>query len=271
MCCLIIFPVSEFKLIAFFVERKEHLVLSSLHFSYLERVRVDPLCAPEIDRRETRDCSGQTGEQVDDCNNRIPWRPTDRCRSFCPPYSSQLGLRGPSRCPSLWRRRQGTQEWESEELKFYLSVERRGGFFRSHPFSSPSVDRRPTPSLPLSPSLRSSPPHPVQNKTAQADLTQQAALAVSQQSVAYAVAILGENLYQRALLPEGAGGRPALPLTVAGAAAAAASAVLVGGGGPGASLGLVVGAVGALGTLVVSVKRVRDVKGDQFVSRISRF
>ena len=102
----------------------------------------------------------------------------------------------------------------------------------------------------------------------QADLTQQAALAVSQQSVAYAVAILGENLYQRALLQEGAGGRPALLLTIAGAASAAASAVLVGSGGgagPGATLGLVVGAVGALGTLLVSVKRVRDVKSDPFV------
>ena len=102
----------------------------------------------------------------------------------------------------------------------------------------------------------------------QADITQQAALAVSQQSVAYAVAILGENLYQRALLAEGAGGRPALPLTVAGAAAAAASAVLVGGSGgagPGASLGLVVGAVGALGTLFVSVNRVKNVTSDPFV------
>ena len=87
--------------------------------------------------------------------------------------------------------------------------------------------------------------------------------------MAYAVAILGENLYQRALLSEGAGGRPALPLTVAGAAAAAASAVLVGGSGgagPGASLGLVVGAVGALGTLFVSVNRVKNVKSDPFVS-----
>jgi hypothetical protein len=86
--------------------------------------------------------------------------------------------------------------------------------------------------------------------------------------VAYAVAILGENLYQRALLQEGAGGRPALPLTIAGAASAAASAFLVGSGGgagPGATLGLVVGAVGALGTLLVSVKRVRDVKSDPFV------
>ena len=86
--------------------------------------------------------------------------------------------------------------------------------------------------------------------------------------MAYAVAILGENLYQRALLAEGAGGRPALPLTVAGAAAAAASAVLVGGSGgagPGASLGLVVGAVGALGTLFVSVNRVKNVKSDPFV------
>ena len=86
--------------------------------------------------------------------------------------------------------------------------------------------------------------------------------------MAYAVAILGENLYQRALLQEGAGGRPALPLTIAGAASAAASAFLVGSGGgagPGATLGLVVGAVGALGTLLVSVKRVRDVKSDPFV------
>lgn len=93
-------------------------------------------------------------------------------------------------------------------------------------------------------------------------------MAVSQQAVAYAVAILGENLYQRALLREGAGGRPVLPLTIAGAAAASASAVLVGnsgGAGPAASLGLVVGAVGALGTLFISVKRVGDVQGDPFV------
>jgi hypothetical protein len=87
--------------------------------------------------------------------------------------------------------------------------------------------------------------------------------------VAYAVAILGENLYQRALLVEGAGGRPALPLTVAGAASAAASAVLVGtsgGSGPAASLGLAVGLAGALGTLVVSANRVKNVKSDPFVS-----
>ena len=120
-------------------------------------------------------------------------------------------------------------------------------------------------------SLTSDPffPFPPQNsklKTQQADLTQQAALAVSQQSVAYAVAILGENLYQRALLVEGAGGRPALPLTLAGAGSAVASAVLVSSGGPGATLGIVVGAVGALGTLMVSVDRVRNVKGDPFVS-----
>ena len=134
------------------------------------------------------------------------------------------------------------------------------------------------PTLLLSSSLKTLLPasklsSPLQNSP-QADLTQQAALAVSQQSAAYAVAILGENLYQRALLAEGAGGRPALPLTLAGAASAAASAVLVGSGGgvgPGASLGLVVGAVGALGTLFVSVNRVKNVKSDPFVSGVGFF
>lgn len=68
---------------------------------------------------------------------------------------------------------------------------------------------------------------------------------------------------------EGASGRPALPLTVAGAASAAAAAALVGGSsgsGPAATLGLAVGFIGAAVTMVVSGKRAVDVKGDPFVS-----
>ena len=44
-----------------------------------------------------------------------------------------------------------------------------------------------------------------------------------------------------------------------------------GGAGASASLGLIVGAVGALGTLVVSAKRVGDVESDPFVSLLKDF
>lgn len=71
----------------------------------------------------------------------------------------------------------------------------------------------------------------------------------------------------RSMNREGAPGRPALPLTVAGAGSAVASAVLVSSGvGPLASVGLAVGFLGAAVTMVVSGKRAVEVQGDPFVN-----
>jgi hypothetical protein len=72
--------------------------------------------------------------------------------------------------------------------------------------------------------------------------------------------LAGEGAYQRALIPAGAPGRPALPVFAGGAAAGAASAVLVSGGGAGATAGLALGAAASGAMLATCAARVRSVK-----------
>ena len=72
--------------------------------------------------------------------------------------------------------------------------------------------------------------------------------------------VLGEGLYQRALIPAGAPGRPVLPVFAGGAAAVAAATALLNAGGADAPA-LVVGGLASVGLLASCVQRALSVQG----------
>lgn len=73
------------------------------------------------------------------------------------------------------------------------------------------------------------------------------------------VVVLGEGLYQRALIPATAPGRPALPVVVGGAAAVAAATALLNTGLD--TPALVLGGVASAGLLAACVQRALAVQG----------
>lgn len=123
----------------------------------------------------------------------------------------------------------------------------------------------PDPAPPLRPRLSRQPPSPRPPFLClrQAQIDPAAALAVTQQAVAYGVFIAGEGYLTRGNLAEGTPGRPGVAATAGGAVAAVAAAILVNAGGPAAGAGLALGAAASLASGATYVKRALDVPGDR--------